>query len=107
MVTTVVLIGLGAGILLWYLRLIVQELAWLKAYNIANKDLVNEIMATTAILTTRRDVAQTVLEKIRAGQNVSDVDVGELVETTGASVAVVFEVLDALAGYPDGSSSEI
>ena len=41
---------------------------------------------------------QAVLEKVRAGQDVSDADVAELVEQTGAPVAVVFEVLDALAG---------
>jgi hypothetical protein len=103
-VTIVVLLALGAGALLWCLRLIVQELVWSRARNTADKELVNAIRAATAALAIRRDVAQTVLEKTRAGQNVSDADVAELVETTGAPVAVVFEVLDALAGRPSGSS---
>jgi len=106
MVTTVVLIGLGAGALLWCLRLIVQELVWSRARNTSDKELVNAIKAATAALAIKRDVAQTVLEKTRAGQSVSDADVAELVETTGAPVAVVFEVLDAIAKRPNGSSPE-
>jgi len=62
------------------------------------------IGAATAALAARNDVAQIVLEKARTGQNVSDADVGELVEMTGAPVAVVFEVLDAMAGRPNGLS---
>ena len=110
--TALVLLVLGAGALLWCLRLIAEELAWSRARSAAAKrqlEAIRErteaaraateaVQAKTAALAARNDVMQAVLEKVRTGQDVSDADVAELVEQTGAPVAVVFEVLDALAG---------
>jgi hypothetical protein len=111
-ITALVLLALGAGALLWCLRLITEELVWSRARSAATKrqlEAIREhteaaraateaIQAKTAALAARNDVMQAVLEKVRTGQDVSDADVAELVEQTGAPVAVVFEVLDALAG---------
>ena len=118
-ITALVLLALGAGALLWCLRLITEELVWSRARSAAAKrqlEAIRErteaaraatnavqaetaaVQAETAALAARNDVMQAVLEKVRTGQDVSDADVAELVEQTGAPVAVVFEVLDALAG---------
>lgn len=111
-VTALVLVAIGTVALLWCLRLIVEELAWSRSQGAVAKRRLEEIrkrtgaaqvatkavQAQTAALTARNDVMQAVLEKVRAGQDVSDADIAELVEQTGAPIAVVFEVLDILAG---------
>ena len=110
--TTVVLLALSAGMLLWCLWFITGELIWLRAHSAAAKRQLGAIRARakaaqaeteaieakTAAPAARNDVIQAVLEKVQGGQDVSDADVAELVEETGAAVSTVFEVLDELAG---------
>jgi|GEM_PF-4013991 hypothetical protein len=112
MITAIVLGALAACTLLWCTRLVLEQVFWSRAERLAArrrlavlaeraeaaKKEIAGVEAETSALAAKNDVMAAVLARLQAGQSVSDSDVPELVEQTGAPVATVFEALDALAG---------
>ena len=114
MTTTIVLVVIGAGTLAWCLRAVAVEVrsghrhardVWrggeargpAEAYR-AQADVAKNAPYRTEALMAKADVMVAVTARIRAGLAVSDADIADLVEETGASVEVVFETLDAMSG---------